>query len=49
MKLVGSIGRMLSKPIYLSKIKDNAILYVEIKFTSIQKKTKSEGNFMGFF
>ncbi len=44
-----SIGRMLSKSIYLNKIKDSGILCVEIKFIDIQKNTKSEGNFMGFY
>ncbi len=37
-----SIGGMLSKPIYLSKIEDSGILCVEIKFTYIQNNTKSK-------
>ncbi len=40
MKVVSSIGRMLSEPIYLSKIEDNVILCVEIKFTNIQRTPK---------
>jgi len=41
-KVVSSIGGMLSKPIYLSKIEDSGILCVKLKFTNIQRNTKNE-------
>ncbi len=44
MKVVSSIGGMLSKPIYLNKIEDTGISCEEIKLIDIQRNTKSEAN-----
>ena len=47
MKAISSTDEILSKPVNLSKIEENGILCVEIKFIDIQRNTKSEGNFLG--